>query len=259
MYIDTHAHLFYKNFNGELDDIVKRAIDANVKYMVCPGTCVNTSKQSIELADKYESVYATVGIHPHDTKGFTGKEIDDLRKLAAHKKVVALGEMGLDYFYDFSPKKQQIKAFRAQMDLAVELDLPVVIHNREANEDTMTILREYQSKNVKGQLHCYAGTIEDAEELVDMGYLISFTGNITFKKLEDLREILRTIPIENLMLETDCPFMTPVPFRGKRNEPSYIPYIAEKVAEIHNISVEEVEQLTTFNAINLFGIGNDLG
>ncbi|MFA8343587.1 MAG: TatD family hydrolase [Rhodothermaceae bacterium] len=258
MFIDTHAHLFYKNFNGELDQIVERAIEANVKYMVCPGTDVKTSKQSIEIAEKYQSVYATVGIHPHDTKGFTGKEISELRKLADHKKVVAIGEIGLDYYYDFSPKNQQIKAFKAQLDLAAELDLPVVIHNREANEDTMNILREYKSKNLKGQLHCYAGTIEDAEELIEMGFLISFTGNITFKKLEELREILKTIPVENLMLETDCPFMTPVPFRGKRNEPSYIPYIAEKVAEIHNVSVEEVEQLTTFNALNLFGIGNEM-
>ena len=258
MFIDTHAHLFYKNFDGELDQIVERALEADVKYMICPGTDVKTSKQSIELAEKYESIYATVGIHPHDTKSFNGKEIDQLRKLAEHKKVVAIGEIGLDYYYDFSPKAQQLKAFRAQLDLAAELDMPVVIHNREANEDTMNILREYKSKNIRGQLHCYAGTIEDAEELVEMGYLISFTGNITFKKLEELREILKTIPIENLMLETDCPFMTPVPFRGKRNEPSYIPYVAEKIAEIHNVSVEEVKQLTTFNAINLFGIGNEL-
>ena len=258
MFIDTHAHLFYKNFDGELDQIVERALEADVKYMVCPGTDVKTSKQSIELAEKYESVYATVGIHPHDTKDFNGKEIDQLRKLAEHKKVVAIGEIGLDYYYDFSPKSKQLKAFRAQLDLAAELDMPVVIHNREANEDTMNILREYKSRNIRGQLHCYAGTIEDAEELVEMGYLISFTGNITFKKLEELREILKTIPVENLMLETDSPFMTPVPFRGKRNEPSYIPYVAEKVAEIHNVSVEEVKQLTTFNAINLFGIGNEL-
>lgn len=258
MFIDTHAHLFYKNFNGEIDKIVQRALDANVKYMVCPGTDVKTSKLSIDLAERYESIYAAVGIHPHDTADFKGKEIDELREMASHKKVVAIGEIGLDYYYDFSPKNQQIKAFRAQLDLAVELGLPVVIHNREANEDTMNILREYKSKNVKGQLHCYAGTIEDAEELIEMGFLISFTGNITFKKLEELREILKTIPLENLMLETDAPFMTPVPFRGKRNEPSYIPYIAEKVAEIHNTTVEEVENLTTFNAINLFGIGNEM-
>jgi len=257
MFIDTHAHLFYNNFNGELDQILERAIKANVKYIVCPGTDVKTSKQSVEIADKYQSVYAAVGVHPHDTKDFTGKEIEQLKKLATHKKVVAIGEIGLDYYYDFSPKKQQIKAFKAQLDLAAELDLPVVIHNREANKDTMNILREYKSKNIKGQLHCYAGTIEDAEELIDMGFLISFTGNITFKKLEELREILKTIPVENLMLETDCPFMTPVPFRGKRNEPSYIPYIAEKIAEVHNVSVEEVKELTTFNAINLFGIGNE--
>lgn len=255
MFVDTHAHLFYDNFAGELDEIIERAAAAGVNHILVPGTDVKSSRQAIEIAEKYENVFASAGVHPHDTKDWCDEDLSIIGELADHPKVVAIGEIGLDYFYDFSPREKQIEAFEEQLNLALVKNKPVIIHNREANNDTMSILREFTGTNLKAQLHCFAGTLPDARELVKMGHLISFTGNITYKKLEPLREILKNLDVENLLLETDCPFMTPVPHRGKRNEPSYIPLIVEWIAELYNMPVEEVGRVTSNNALKLFGIG----
>jgi len=255
MFIDTHAHLFYPNFKGEVDQIIERSINAGVKIIIVPATDLATSRQAINLAEQYENVYATVGVHPHDTKEIQENYIEQLEEFTKHEKVVAIGEIGLDYYYDFSPKENQIEAFRKQIELAVKVNFPIIVHNRDSNEDVMNIIREYKDTSLKGQFHCFAGSLDDAKELIAMGHFISFPGNITFKKADNLREVLKNIEIESLLLETDSPFMTPVPYRGKRNEPSNIPLIAEKIAEIHNTTIDDVARTTSYNVSKLFGIG----
>jgi len=255
MFIDTHTHLFYPNFEEDFDEVLKRAKENKVDFMLVPATDLETAKKSISLAEKYPQIYSAVGVHPHDTKDWNDEWIDVLRNLAKHEKVVAIGEIGLDYYYDFSPKKIQIDAFRKQLDLAIELNLPVVIHNRDSNEDVMNFAREYAKKGLKAQFHCFAGSKEDAKELVELGYFISFTGNITFKKSETLREIVKAVPLENILIETDSPFLSPAPHRGKRNEPSYIGLVAEVIAELHHVRVKDVARTTSYNTLKLFGFG----
>ncbi|HET55759.1 MAG TPA: YchF/TatD family DNA exonuclease [Ignavibacteria bacterium] len=257
MYIDTHAHLFYPNFNGELDQIIERAQNAGVDAILVPGTDIPTSIQAIELSKQYEMIYTAVGVHPHETKEWNDDLINQIETLAKNKKVVAIGEIGLDYYYDFSPREIQLKAFRAQIELALKLDLPVIIHNRDSNDDIMQIIREYADTSLRAQFHCFAGSEQDAKELIGMDHFISFPGNVTFKKADNIRRILKSIPPEYLLLETDSPFMTPVPYRGKRNEPSYIPIIADTISEIHNVSLDELAKITSYNTYKLFGIGKN--
>ena len=255
MFIDTHAHLFFENFKDDIDDVISRAKENGVDYIIIPATDLQTARKAIYLAEKYEQVFATVGIHPHDTKDWDESIIPELEKLAKHPKVVAIGEIGLDYFYDFSPKKLQIIAFKSQLDLAIKLNLPVVIHNRDSDIDMMGIIQSYCGSGLKAQFHCYNSTLDDALEYMKMSHFISFTGNITFKKSDGLREILKHINLNHLMLETDSPFMTPIPHRGKRNEPGYVNYVAQQIADVHKISVEEVGRITSLNTFRFFGIG----
>ncbi len=259
MFIDTHTHLFFNNFDEDREEVIKNALDAGVQYMLIPGTDIETSKQAIELAEKNESIYAAVGIHPHDTKDWDDALIDELRELAKHKKVVAIGEIGLDYFYDFSPKEKQHQAFEKQIQLALELNFPIIVHNRDANDDIMDFAKKYADTSLKAQYHCFAGTVENARELVEMGHYISFTGNVTFKKAESVREVLSKVSVENILLETDSPFLTPVPHRGKRNEPKHIPLIADVIAETHHLRIEDVARTTSWNAYKLFRIGEKMG
>jgi len=255
MFIDTHAHLFYPNFNGEVDQVIERAKNAGVDYMIVPGTNLATSIQAIELADKYDCVYASIGVHPHDSKEWDDSIVSKMEELAKNKKIVAIGEIGLDYYYDFSPREIQIKAFKSQIQLALKLNLPIIVHNREANDDVMNIARKYKNSGLRAQYHCFAGSIADARELVEMHHFISFPGIVTFKNAEGVRKVLIRIAIENLLLETDAPFMTPTPHRGERNEPAYIKLIADKIAEVHHLTSEDVGKATSYNAYKLFGIG----
>ena len=256
MFIDTHAHLFYPNFEGELDEIISRAKENAIDYILVPATDIKTSEQVIDLTEKYEIVYGAVGVHPHDTKNWNSSFIPKIERLAKNKKIVAIGEIGLDYYYDLSPKEKQIEAFKAQIGLALKLDLPVIIHNRDSDEDVMEIIRSYCGSGLKGQFHCFNGSLQDAMELVGMKFMISFTGNITFKKADGLRKILQHIPLENILLETDSPFMTPEPHRGKRNEPSHVKFVAQKIAEIHKLRTIDVARITSFNTFRTFGIGS---
>jgi len=255
MFIDTHTHLFYPNFEGEVDKVIERAVQSGVDYMIVPGTDLATSLQAIELAEKYDNIYASVGVHPHDSKDWNDSLIEKLEELAKNKKVVAIGEIGLDYYYDFSPREIQIKAFESQIQLALKLNLPIIVHNREANDDVMNIARKYKDSGLRAQYHCFAGSIADARELVEMHHYISFPGIVTFKNADSIRKVLSRVAIENLLLETDSPFMTPVPHRGERNEPAYIKLIAEKIAEIHHLTLQDVGKATSYNAYKLFGIG----
>ena len=255
MFIDTHAHLFSDNFKDDVDEVINRAKENGVDFIIVPATDLATAKEAISLAEKYDQIYATVGIHPHDTKDWSESFIPQIEELAKHPKVIAIGEIGLDYYYDFSPKDQQIKAFKSQLDLALKLELPVVIHNRDSDEDMMDIIQSYCGTGLKAQFHCFNGSLSDAIEFMKMSHFISFTGNITFKKSEELREIVKHINLNHLMIETDSPFMTPVPHRGKRNEPSYVKYVAQQVAEVHKLSIEDVGRITSLNAFRFFGIG----
>ncbi len=256
MFVDTHAHLFYPNFEGELDTIIQNAKDALVDYIIVPATNLETCRKVIELTSKYDMVYGAVGIHPHDTKNWDARLSKHIEEFAKNEKVVAIGEIGLDYYYDFSPKEKQIDAFRSQIELALKLNLPVIVHNREANEDIVNIIKEYAATGLKAQFHCYNGTIEEARTLIQLHHFISFTGNITFTKADTLRDVVLKITPEHLLLETDSPFMTPIPHRGKRNEPAYVKLIAEKIAEIRHLTVQDIARATSYNAFRMFGIGS---
>lgn len=256
MFVDTHAHLFYPNFEGELDTIIQNAKDALVDYIIVPATNLQTCRNVIELTKKYEMVYGAAGIHPHDTKNWDASFIKQIEEFAANDKVVAIGEIGLDYYYDFSPKEKQLDAFRSQIELALKLNLPVIVHNREANEDIVNIIKEYAATGLKAQFHCYNGTIEEARTLIQLHHFISFTGNITFVKADTLRDVVSKVTPEHLLLETDSPFMTPIPHRGKRNEPAYVKLIAEKMSEIRRLTVQDIARVTSYNAFKMFGIGS---
>ena len=256
MFVDTHAHLFYPNFDGELDEVLQRAKELGVDYIIVPATDLETSAQVIELTHKYDLIYGSVGIHPHDTKDWDQSLIPKIEELTKHKKIVAIGEIGLDYYYDFSPKEKQIEAFKSQIELALNLNLPIIVHNRDANEDISRIIKEYAGTGLRAQFHCFNGTLDEARELIRLHHFVSFTGNITFTKADSLREIVSKITPEHLLLETDSPFMTPVPHRGKRNEPAYVKLIAEKIAEIRHIGVEDIARITSYNTFRMFGIGS---
>ncbi len=255
MFVDSHAHLFYPNFNGEVEQIIQRAKTAGVDYILVPATDLASSAQAIDLAEQFDMVYAAVGVHPHDTNEWEDSLIPKLEKLAQHPKVVAIGEIGLDYYYDFSPKEKQIHAFKKQIDLALKVNKPIIVHNRQSNDDIMEIIREYKDSGLRAHFHCFAGNAEEAKELIAMRHFISFTGNITFKKADDIRKIVSQLSVEDMLLETDSPFLTPVPYRGKRNEPSYITFIAEKLAELKHLRIEDVARTTSYNAYRLYGIG----
>ncbi|MDX9923167.1 MAG: YchF/TatD family DNA exonuclease [Ignavibacteriaceae bacterium] len=253
--IDTHAHLFYPNYSNDLNDVINRAKDSGVKYIIVPATHLASSLEAIELSKRFDMIYCTVGIHPLDSKEWNDNNINELRALAQNKKVVAIGEIGLDYHYDYSPKETQIKAFRAQLELAIELNLPAIIHNRESDEDMMAIIREFSAKGLRAQFHCFSGGLKDARELIELHHFISFTGNITYPKADNLREILSKVSSENIMLETDSPFMTPAPLRGQRNEPAYLTKIVDKIAEVQNLRPEDIVRTTNYNVHKFFGIG----
>ena len=256
MFVDTHAHLFYPNFEGELDEVIQRAKHAGVDYIIVPATDLETCSKVIELTKKYEMIYGTIGIHPHDTKDWNESYIPKIEEFAKHDKIVGIGEIGLDYYYDFSPKEKQIEAFKAQIELALKLNLPIVVHNRDASEDVLKITKEFAGTGLRAQFHCFNGTLDEARELIRLHHFVSFTGNITFTKADSLREIVSKITPEHLLLETDSPFMTPVPHRGKRNEPAHVNLVAEKIAEIRHLSMKDVARVTSYNAFRMFGIGS---
>lgn len=255
MFVDTHAHLFFENFKDDIDEVISRASQDGVDYIIVPSTDIKSAKEAIKLSEKYDQIYVTVGVHPHDTKDWDHSLISEIQHLANHPKVVGIGEIGLDYYYDFSPRDQQIKAFKSQLDLAIKLEMPVVIHNRDSDEDMMDIIQSYCGTGLKAQFHCFNATLDDAIEYMKMSHFISFTGNITYKKSDSLREILSRIDLNHLMLETDSPFMTPVPYRGKRNEPAYVKYVAQQIADVHKISLEDIGRITSLNVFRFFGIG----
>ena len=254
MLIDSHCHIDDARFDADREVMMTRARAAGVEQFVTIGCDLETSRAAVTLAQQYPYIVATVGVHPHEVKLIQEGWYDELRSLARNDRVVAYGEIGLDYHYDHSPRDVQRIRFREQIQLARELKLPIVIHTREAQEDTITILKEEKASELGGVFHCFSGDAWLAKDALDLGFYLSFSGVVTFQNAVMLREIVKTVPLDRILVETDSPYLTPVPHRGKRNEPAYVRQVAEKIAEIHGISMEEVEDATTENAKRLFGI-----
>ena len=252
MYFDTHAHYCDKRFNEDRDELLGSMIGSGISLILNAGSSLRTSKFSLELADKYPFIYASVGIHPHDAKSMTDDTVSELGKLLSQPKAMAVGEIGLDYHYDFSPRDVQRMRFREQLELARRLDKPVIIHEREALQDTLDIVRDFG--DLTGVFHCYSGSRETAKTVLDMGWYLSFTGIVTFKNARRTLEVVEIMPADRIMLETDCPYMAPEPMRGKRNSSLYLPYIAEKIAEVRGVSAEDVAAITMENGKRFFGI-----
>lgn len=263
--IDTHCHLEMDEFNSDREAVIQRAKDVGIEAIITIGSDLEGNKGAVKLSGKYDLVYAAVGIHPHDAKDFSEDIFNQIKKWAIPPhfpltkggqqggKVVAIGEIGLDYHYDNSPREIQREAFKKQLDLAKETGLPVVIHSREAKKDTLDIIK--QSEVTKGVFHCFSGDMDMAERAMAMGFYISIAGPVTFKNAKKPREIVKAIPDDYLLIETDAPYLAPEPFRGKRNEPSYLIHIAKVVAELRGISTEDLARITTLNAKRLFRIG----
>lgn len=258
MLIDSHCHIDGDQFDADRDEVVRRARDAGIGIMLNVGTGDPHSddfRKAVEVAEKYESVYASVGVHPHDAKLYDDKAEEHLLGLTRSSgKLIAWGEIGLDFYYDHSPRDIQMEVFRRQLRVAAELDLPVIIHSRDANDETVEILTQECSREGfrGGIMHCFGGTAAVAETLMEVGFLISFAGNVTFKKADALRDAARVVPLDKLLVETDCPFLSPEPVRGKRNEPSFVAHTARFLADLYGVEPEELAATTSRNFVDLF-------
>lgn len=283
MFVDSHAHLFFKDYDDDLDGVINRARDAGVSAIICPGTDLETSKRSIELAEHYDLIYAAVGFHPHDANKAVGENgipdpaiLAKLEELSRHPKVVAIGEIGLDYHYNFSPPDVQRRVFSALIDLARGRDLPIIIHTRESEADALAIVerhlndgKEWRAKfateydrypAAKGVFHCFSGDVAMAQKVIDWGFYISMPGPVTFPvrpgKNNTMVAVASKISPEHILLETDSPYLTPHPYRGKRNEPANVRLIADKIGELHSLSAEDIGRASSFGVQKLFGIGS---
>ncbi|RHW31793.1 TatD family deoxyribonuclease [Neobacillus notoginsengisoli] len=254
MLIDTHAHLNAEQYSEDVEEVMARAKENGVETIVVVGFDRPTIEKAMELAKANDFIYACIGWHPVDAIDMTDEDLAWIEELSAHPKVVALGEMGLDYHWDKSPKEIQKEVFRKQIRLAKKIKLPIVIHNREATADIVEILKEENASEVGGIMHCFSGSVETAKQCIDMNFYISLGGPVTFKNAKKPKEVAVEIPLEWLLVETDCPYLTPHPHRGKRNEPGYVRLVAEEIAIIKGVSFEEVANVTTANAKKLFGI-----
>ena len=259
MFVDSHAHIDGEEFDADRDEVMAHAREAGVWAILNVGTGDphgGTLERAIETAEKYEGVYAAVGVHPHDARLFDEEAEKRLIRLAeGNPRVVAWGEIGLDFFYDNSPREVQREVFARQLRLARELGLPVIIHSREADIETVEVLRDvWAEAGLGGIMHCFGGSRAMAEQVLELGFMVSFAGNLTFKKAEPLREVARKIPLSRLLVETDCPYLTPVPFRGKRNEPARVVETARCLAELHGMSADELGRITSENFARFFGL-----
>jgi TatD DNase family protein len=251
MLVDSHAHLQWKQFDKDREQVMSRAKEASVEYIINVGYNIEGSKYSVLLAEKHEGIYAAVGIHPHNANALNKETIDNLRQLSENPKVVAIGEIGLDFYRNLSPKIVQQKAFEAQMVLSQELDLPVIIHCRAAQTEVLKTLSKFKKKN-EGVMHCFSGNLEMAKKCIKMGYYISFAGPVTFSNTHELHETAKSVNLNMILVETDCPWLTPHQMRGKRNEPAFLTLTAKKVANLRSISLENFAEVTTRNAKNIF-------
>lgn len=254
MFFDSHAHLDDRKYNDDRHEMLMRARENGISYIINVGYDIPSSKRSVALAQKYEFIYAAVGIHPHDAEAEGDKGLEHLAELSSNPKVVAIGEMGLDYYRDLSPRDKQKDMFRKQIRLALDLKKPIIVHDRDAHGDVMNILKEENASLTGGVLHCFSGSLEMAKECLKMGFYISIAGPVTFNNARKLQEVAAEIPLDRLLIETDAPYLTPEPNRGKRNESAFVVNVAQRIAELKNITVKEVALATTVNAKNLFNI-----
>ena len=248
---DTHAHYDDSRFDEDRDELLTSLKEKGVSHIVNCGCDLKSSRTTVELSEKYDFIYAAVGVHAHEAEEATEEDLLEIEKLYENKKVVAVGEIGLDYHYDFSPRDRQIEIFERQLAIATKLNLPVIVHDREAHEDTMNLLKKYRPKGV---VHCFSGSAEMAKEIVKLGMYIGIGGAVTFKNAKKPIEVVEYLPLDRLLLETDAPYMTPVPFRGQRCDSAHIAYTAEKIAEIKGIDVQELIDICNENAKRLFKI-----
>ncbi|HBN45618.1 MAG: hydrolase TatD [Candidatus Marinimicrobia bacterium] len=247
--IDTHCHLFYDELKNDLPGVIERAEESGVNRFICVGTNMEDSRECLALGETHENIYASAGVHPHDAKDVPKDYVDQIHDLMTFDSMVAVGEMGLDYFRNISEPEIQRKVFREQMQIASQLHKPVIFHNRDADEDVLRILSEFP--DVIGVAHCFSSNLETAKAFIDLGFYISFSGNLTFKN-SHLPDVAKELPLDKLLVETDSPYLSPVPHRSKSNEPGRTRYVAEKLAEIHDVSLEVIAEKTTANATALF-------
>jgi len=261
MYFETHAHFDDRRYDEDRDQIIEEAKKAGVDIIVNCGSSMRSSRASVELAGRYDYIYATVGVHPHDVKSMDEEKFESLKLLASAPKVIAIGEIGLDYFYEHSERELQKVWFAKQIEFAIEIGLPVIIHNRDAHEDTFDVLEKgcqdaiAVGKVLRGVIHCFSGSAEMASRFVKLGFFIAFGGAITFKNSRKSLEAIEVVPIERILIETDCPYLAPEPFRGKRNTSAYLNFVVDKIEEVKGMGHEDIAKQTYDNAKVLFGIG----
>jgi TatD DNase family protein len=256
MLIDSHAHIQGSEYASEVEAVVQRAREAGVETIIVVGGAgeLSSNQAAVALAESHRALYATVGMHPHDAKDVGEDEIEKLKHLTAKAKVIAVGETGLDFYYNHSPHEVQRKVFARFIQMARETNLPLVVHERDGSQDAAELLRSEGGGHVRGVIHCFTGDSQAARKYLDLGFYLSFTGIITFKNAEPLREVVRAVPLERMLVETDSPYLTPVPHRGKRNEPAYVRFVAETIAKVKGLTFEEVARVTTHNVRELFRI-----
>ena len=255
MIIDTHAHYDDEAFDTDREALLTSMYDGGIEKIVNVCASVGGFQDTVDLMEKYPFIYGAVGIHPDDADKMTQETLDEIRRLSHMDKMVAIGEIGLDYYYLYTDKETQKYWFARQIELAKELDLPILIHDRDAHGDTLSILKAHQGGNLRGILHCFSGSLETAKELMKLGFYISFAGPVVFPKSLKLKEVAKEIPMDRLLIETDSPYLTPPPFRGKRNDPSNVRFVAEEIARLKGVAAEEIAEQTKRNAMEVYGIG----
>ncbi|MCE5321871.1 TatD family hydrolase [bacterium] len=250
--IDTHAHLNDPKFAEDLDKVIERANDAEIGEIIVCGYDLASSVDAVYLAERYSCIFATVGVHPHDSKSYDDETANRLMELSEHNKVLAIGEVGLDFHYDFSPRADQFRAFEAQIDLAGKLEMPIVVHSRDSNPEALQVIKSHAANIIGGVFHYFSGDVDFARHVLDLGLYIGVDGPVTYKTSEVQRQVVKYCPLDRILIETDCPYLAPIPKRGKRNEPAYARIVAEEVARLKGISIEELAEVTTQNARRLF-------
>ncbi|MDB9822215.1 TatD family hydrolase [Deltaproteobacteria bacterium] len=254
MLIDSHAHLDMEDFKGDLEEVLERALNGGVTHIITIGIDIPSSLKALELANRYDFIYSSIGYHPHNAEGTDFKGLEELGRLASESKVVAWGEIGLDFFRNRSSPEKQIEVFEQQLETAFQLDMPVIIHDRDAHSEILDILRKKGNKGHRGVIHCFSGDYDMAMAFIDMGYYISIPGTVTFKNAFKVQDVASRVPIDRILVETDAPFLAPVPKRGKRNEPFFVTHTARKIAQIRGMDFNEFTLKTSENAKKLFGL-----
>ncbi|MBN2466872.1 MAG: TatD family hydrolase [Deltaproteobacteria bacterium] len=254
MVVDSHAHLTLPQFDKDRRTVIERARKTGLEHIITVGLGVEDCRKALMVAEEYDFISVAVGVHPHDTKTIDEKAYSVLKDLTSHEKVVAIGEIGLDFYRNLSPREIQVEHFRKQLHLAREVSLPVIIHDRDAHHEVVTILREEQAETIGGVIHCFSGDWSMAEACLDLGFYLSIPGTITFRDSGPYQDLVKKLPLNRLLVETDCPFLTPRPFRGKRNEPAHVCYVAQTLARLKQMDVSEVAEITTHNAQKIFNI-----